>query len=196
MPDRPAAATAEVHVLTAGYIRSPERRVASTVTYVRDGDVHLVVDPGLVATPGAILDPLADLGVAATDVTDVVFSHHHPDHTLNAALFANARFHDHWAIYRGDLWLRPDMPDRDLSPSVRLLATPGHSPQDITTVVGTPDGLVALTHLWWSADGPADDPYATDVAALHAGRARILALADRVIPGHAAPFTPDAHTPR
>jgi hypothetical protein len=26
---------------------------------------------------------------------------HHPDHTVNAALFPNARIHDHWAIYQG-----------------------------------------------------------------------------------------------
>ena len=45
---------------------------------------------------------------------------------------------------------------------MRLLATPGHTPQDITTLVGTADDVVAPTHLWWSARGPADDPYATN----------------------------------
>jgi glyoxylase-like metal-dependent hydrolase (beta-lactamase superfamily II) len=196
MPDRPAAATARLHVLHAGYVRSPERRVASTVTYVHDGDLRLVVDPGLVTRPGAILDPLAELGVRPPEVTDVVFSHHHPDHTINAALFPNARFHDHWATYSGDLWLRPEETDRDLSGSVRLIGTPGHTPQDVTTLVGTPDGLVALTHLWWAADGPPEDPFATDPAALHAGRERILALADLIVPGHGQPFTPAAGTPR
>ena len=46
-----------------------------------------------------ILDPLRELGVDPQAVTDVVFSHHHPDHTLNAALFPNARYHDFWAVY-------------------------------------------------------------------------------------------------
>jgi hypothetical protein len=27
----------------------------------------------------------------------VIFSHHHPDDTLNGALFSLARFHDFWA---------------------------------------------------------------------------------------------------
>jgi hypothetical protein len=47
--------------------------------------------------------PARGLGVAPEDVTDVIFSHHHPDHTLNAALFPNARFHDFMAIYKDDI---------------------------------------------------------------------------------------------
>ena len=44
-----------------------------------------------------------------------------------------------------------------MSPGVTLLETPGHTPQDVTTMVDTADGPVAFTHLWWMADGPADD---------------------------------------
>ena len=102
---------ATVDILFQGYLGRPDHRVASTVALVRDGDVVAVIDPGLVPGPGSILDPLAALGVHPEAVTDVVFSHHHPDHTLNAALFASARFHDHWAIYRGDLWTDRDAGD-------------------------------------------------------------------------------------
>ena len=78
--------------------------VASSVGYVEDGEVRIVIDPGMVPGRSAILDPLTELGVDPASVTDVIFSHHHPDHTLNAALFENARFHDHWAIYQNDQW--------------------------------------------------------------------------------------------
>jgi len=187
------AGTAEVQVLFEGYVGE---HTASTVTLVRDGDLTLVVDPGMVPSPAAILDPLRRLGVDPDDVTDVVFSHHHPDHTLNAALFPAARFHDHWAIYHHDLWTDREAEGAVLSPSVRLIETPGHTPQDVTTLADTADGVVALTHLWWSADGPLEDPYAQDPAALHAGRRRVLAIASLVVPGHGAPFTPTADTPR
>ena len=194
MSDRPAAATASLHVLFDGYVGGT---VASTVTFAADGDVRVVIDPGMVPDPRlAILDPLAALGVAAEEVTDVVLSHHHPDHTLHAALFANARVHDHWAVYKGDLWTSRSAEGVELSPSIRLIETPGHTPQDITTLVETPDGVVACTHLWWSASGPAEDPYATDPAALHAGRRRVLEVAALVVPGHGAPFTPNPQTPR
>ena len=129
-------------------------------------------------------------------VSIVIFSHHHPDHTLNAALFPNARFHDHWAIYQGDSWESRRGEGYELSPSIRLIETPGHSPQDITTLVDTPDGVVAFTHLWWFASGPADDPYASDVAALHRNRERVLRVATLIVPGHGAPFTPGETTPR
>jgi len=192
--DRPPAATARLHVLFGGYVGDT---VASTVTFVADGDVRVVVDPGMVPDPrAAILDPLAALGVAPEEVTDVVLSHHHPDHTLHAALFPGARVHDHWAVYQGDVWTSRAAEGVELSPSIRLIETPGHSPQDITTLVGTADGVVACTHLWWTAAGPAEDPYATDPDALHAGRRRVLEVAALVVPGHGPPFTPGPSTPR
>jgi glyoxylase-like metal-dependent hydrolase (beta-lactamase superfamily II) len=172
-------------------------RVASTVSLLRDGDRRIVVDPGMVPdVAAAILDPLAQLGESAESITDVTLSHHHPDHTLNAGLFPRARVHDHWAWYQADLWVDRPAEGFAVSPSVKLIETPGHSAQDITVLAGTADGIVALTHLWWTADGPAEDPYATDPQALHRGRARVLDVASLVVPGHGAPFVPDERTPR
>jgi glyoxylase-like metal-dependent hydrolase (beta-lactamase superfamily II) len=180
--------TAQITVLNNGYVGN---RVASTVTLIRDDGAVIVVDPGMVASRSSILDPLADAGVSVDDVTDVIFSHHHPDHTLNAALFPNARFHDHWAIYQNDVWDDREADGFQVSPSVRLMATPGHTPEDISTLVDTSDGLVVLTHLWWHSDGPADDPLAEDNDELHVNRDRVLALGPvTIVPGHGAPFTP------
>lgn len=190
--DLPDAATASVEVLVEG--RAGNDSVMSTVSLVRDGETIIVIDPGMVRERRQILDPLAALGVAPDEVTDIVLSHHHPDHTLNAALFPNARVHDHWAIYENDQWISREADGVLITPSVRLIATPGHTPQDITTLVATPEGVVALTHAWWHSGGPAHDPYA-DMAALHASRARILAVASRIVPGHGAPFTWSADTP-
>jgi len=194
----PAAGSATVHVLLAGYARedSDGEHVGSTVTLIQDGNVIVVVDPGLVASRSGLLTELASYGVQPESVTDVVFSHHHPDHTVNAALFPAARIHDHWAIYDGDLWISREADGYQLSPSITLIATPGHTAQDITTLAATPEGVHACTHAWWAADGPADDPLATDPAALPASRARILAVATEIIPGHGPAFRPDASTPR
>ncbi len=180
--------TARLDVLSTGYA---DDRVASTIVLVRDQGATVVVDPGMIADRPTLLRRLEDLGTRAGDVTDVVFSHHHPDHTLNAALFENARFHDHWAIYEDDVWEERAADGWALSPSVRFLATPGHTPQDITTLVETSAGLVACTHLWWSAAGPEIDPLASDQAMLEASRAKLLALSPAlIVPGHGAPFAP------
>jgi glyoxylase-like metal-dependent hydrolase (beta-lactamase superfamily II) len=194
MPDAPAARNARVDILLPG---STGPSVVSTCTLVREGDISIVVDPGLAPSQAAILEPLAGLGLAADAVTDVVVSHHHPDHTLNVALFPSARVHDHWAIYDfTGRWDSLDSEGRELSPSVRLIRTPGHSAEDISTVVGTPDGVVVLTHLWWTDAMPIEDPYAPDPALLHASRARVLEIADRIVPAHGEMFTPSDVTPR
>ncbi len=187
------ALTAEVHILFNGYA---EPGVASTVSFVRDGEQRIIIDPGMVPAQQSILQPLRELGETAEGITDVIFSHHHPDHTLNAALFPNARFHDCWAIYQNDTWQSRPAEGFFVSPSVQLIETPGHTPQDITTLVGTAEGIYAFTHLWWAADGPAEDPLATDLPDLHANRQRVLALASTIVPGHGAPFVPNEQTPR
>jgi glyoxylase-like metal-dependent hydrolase (beta-lactamase superfamily II) len=196
--DFPRPGSATLHVLLAGYARedSDGEHVGSTVTLIQDGNGVIIVDPGLVSSRSALLAALASHGVAPEAVTDVVFSHHHPDHTVNAALFPAARIHDHWAIYDGDLWIGREAEGYAVSLSVRLLATPGHSAEDITTLAATPDGVYACTHAWWAADGPAQDPFAPDPEVLAASRARILAEAKVIIPGHGPAFEPDASTPR
>ena len=191
-PDTVPVMFAILDVLTVGYA---DERVAGTVCLVRDGAAVIVVDPGMVSSRAKILDPLSALGIAPDGVTDVVLSHHHPDHTVNIALFPRARVHDFQATYIDDEWIAHG-PDFDVSPAVRMMATPGHTPQDVTTLVSTAAGPVALTHLWWSATGPVDDPYSLDRAELAASRRRVLDLAPvQIVPGHGAPFAPDTSTP-
>ena len=193
MTDPPRGRSARFDVLLAG---SLEPGVRSTCTLVRDGELVAVVDPGLAPSQASILDPLRALGLGPEAVTDVVLSHHHPDHTVNAALFPNAAIHDHWAVYRGDAWDSRECEGEELSHSVRLWRTPGHSAEDLSTLIGTPQGIAVATHLWWTDAGPADDPYAPDREALRASRVRVLAIADLIIPGHGSPFRPNAATPR
>jgi glyoxylase-like metal-dependent hydrolase (beta-lactamase superfamily II) len=188
------ARSARLDVLVEGYARPP--LVAGTVSLIRDADRVIVVDPGMVADRDLILGPLSELGVRADHVTDIVLSHHHLDHTLNVALFPVVPVHDFQSVISGDVFTRRAADGTQLTASVRLLATPGHTPQDITTLVGTPDDVVALTHLWWTGEGPADDPYATDREELRQQRERVLGLASLVVPGHGAEFRPSPSTPR
>jgi len=196
MPDAPVARTARFDVLLVGSLTSIDGSgVVSTCSLVRDADRLIVVDPGMAARQSDILEPLAARGIRPDAVTDLVLSHHHPDHTLNAALFPLAAVHDHWAIYRGSAWEDSDAEGRRLTDAVGLIRVPGHTAEDIATVIGTADGVAVFTHLWWAATVPVEDPYAEDAAALHASRARVLAFADLIVPGHGAPFVPSESTP-
>ncbi len=175
-----------VDLLHAGYAGD---RVASSVVLVRDGDAVIVADPGMVARRSLILDPLAAHGVRPEAVTHVFISHHHPDHTLNVALFPNAEVVDFWARYKDDLWLDHDGDGYRPSSHSELWLTPGHTEEDATLVVEADDAVYALTHLWWRGDRtPEIDPLAWDQAALERGRSRVLEVAEIVIPGHGGPF--------
>ncbi len=182
-----------VHVLTSGYVGE---RVASTVSMIEATDALIVVDPGMVRSPSVILDPIVRLGYQPEDVTDVIISHHHPDHTINIALFPKARVHDHWAMYENDIWTSRPAEGFEVAAGVTLWETPGHTVQDITTVVDDGEDVVALTHLWWFQSGPSEDPLATDAEALHRGRERVLEIATLIVPGHGESFAPDDSTSR
>jgi len=180
---------ATVHPLHSGYIREEGSRVGSSITLVRDGDFLIVADPGFVRSRSLILDPLEALGVDPEAVTHVFFSHHHPDHTVNAALFPNAEIVDFWARYKDDLWLDNGGDGWNMTPHTQLWLTPGHTEEDASLVIDAEDGTYVLTHLWWKTDRtPEIDPYSPDQAELERQRARVLEVADIVIPGHGEPF--------
>ncbi len=147
--------SARLDVLTAGYVGG---RVASTVVLLRDQDLIAVVDPGMVADRARILEPLAALGVQPEQVTDVIFSHHHPDHTVNAALLRQARIHDFWATYVDDLWdcsARRDRPCWTSSPCRSSLDTGQRSsPTPRRRVDGPPVSRPAAQPLTTSRSEP------------------------------------------
>ena len=189
--------TNTVTVLLEGYVKPIEgrqpmpgvtddgaRHVAGTVALVRGAGVTLVADPGMVAERALILDALKKEGVSAEDVTHIFISHHHPDHTVNIALFPNAQLVDFWATYTGDLW--EDHGDEyAIAPGIRVLQTPGHTEEDASLVVETAQGTYVLTHTWAFPDiTPGDAPLTWDQEALNTSRAKVLQRADWIIPGH------------
>lgn len=194
--DAPIGRSAVYKVLTTGYVGSTGPGVAATVSYVSDAGRHFIFDPGMVASHADILDPLAELGLGPEDITDVVLSHHHPDNTMNVGLFGRARVHDHKVEYQGDQWTNRDAEGYELTPSLRLIRTPGHSHEDITLLAGTDSGVVAFAgDLWWHAEGPAEDPVAPDREVLRASRLRVIAAADLIVPGHGGPFAASGAVP-
>ncbi len=175
----------ELHILCDGYVREgDELRVGSTVGFVRDADALVVIDPGMVAGPASILDPLLALGVAPGDVTDVVISHHHPDHTVNVGLFPAATR----PRLPGDL--RRRSVDRPAGGGVRALAE-----RDVDRDAGThaagphdarEDGRAASSGSRICGGWPTGRPTIrtrTMPAVLHANRERVLGLVSEIVPG-------------
>lgn len=184
---------ATVDVLIAGHVEETQagESVHPTVSLVRDGDLVVVVDPGILSDPALLTGALAERGVGVDDVTHVFVTHHHLDHTRNIGMFPTALVVDVDSVYDGSLWLEHGGDGHHLSDDVYLIETPGHAQECAALVVRTEQGTVVLTHAWWFADmTPEQDPLAWDQDALDRSRARILAIADVVVPGHGPAFRP------
>ncbi len=184
---------ATVDVLIPGHVKDTPagKSVHPTVSLVRDDDLVIVADPGILDDPGLLVDALAEHDLTVHDVTHVFVTHHHVDHTRNIGMFARAVVVDVDSLYDGSLWLGHAGDGHALSDSIRVIETPGHAAECAALVVDTDDGTVVLTHAWWFADmTPVQDPLAWDQAALERSRARILEIADIVVPGHGPAFRP------
>lgn len=108
---------AEAAPILARYgLDGTEFRPDCNVTLVRDGTNTVLFDvgsgPDFMPSAGKLPEALAALGVAADDITHVVFTHAHPDHLwgvlddFDEPLFANAK-HLMGRVER-DYWLDPN----------------------------------------------------------------------------------------
>ena len=195
---------AEVQILVTGYVKEgegPEENIPAfleghgalfvqpSVSLVRDGDILLMVDPGILRDVGSLHRALQSHDLTADDITHVFVTHQHIDHTRNVGLFKNAKVYDYASVYDGEHWGR-HADGFQISPAIRIIQTPGHTDECASLVVQTDDGVVVMTHVWWFSDRtPDQDPLADDQDRLNASRRRILELADKVIPGHGEPFS-------
>lgn len=180
-------------VLLDGYVTEDAdgtQHVRGTVSLVRSGELVMVADPGMLSAGSLIVDELAARGLAVEDVTHVFVSHHHLDHTRNIGLFPHAVVIDSDSTYAGDVWGEHPGDGYEIAEDVVLLQTPGHAAECASLLVRTAEqGTVVYTHAWWHSDRtPEVDPLAVDQAELERSRARILAVADVVVPAHGAPF--------
>ncbi|MCF7698925.1 MBL fold metallo-hydrolase [Loktanella sp. M215] len=89
------------------------------LTLWRDGDRVVLFDagsgPDFMPTAGHVMAAMDALGLAPEDVTDIVFTHGHPDHLwgvlddFDEPLFANAQHH--MGQIEFDYWTDPGLPD-------------------------------------------------------------------------------------
>ena len=162
----------------------------SSVTLIKTERGWIIVDTGQVGDEEEILKALADLGLEKSDIDIIVNTHSHPDHCANNRLFSRAK-----TVYPKDGEL--------IAPGVRVLATPGHSPDSISVLVDAAiqqgDGTTPATRRVVIAGDalPTLGNFQKRVPpAVHYDRAlavasmnKIIEMADMVIPGHERPFS-------
>jgi len=182
---------AQVKILVQGYSNADsvaeigEEKTRPTITLVKDGDVVIIVDPGTLENQQTLIGALAKEGLSIYDVNYVCITHSHIDHYRNIGMFPKAKILEFYGIWDKETvvpWAE------DFSENIKILATPGHDSTSISLVVTTEDGKVAICgDVFWKENypqDPYDDTYADNYDKLIENRAKILEMADWIIPGH------------
>ena len=182
---------ARVKILVQGYTsadnpESGKELTCPTITLVRDKDLVMVVDPGILESQAILAEKLKAEGLSVEDVTHVFITHSHLDHYRNIGMFAAAKTVEYFGV-----WEKNKVDDRPirLTSDIEIIETPGHNYDGLSLLVDTKSGKVAVVgDVFWKESGPDKDPYASDQKKLEQSRQKILALADYIIPGHGPMF--------
>jgi len=187
---------AHVKVLLKGYTSDsdPDSGSSPTITLIKDKDgngkeMNIIVDPGAVKDRKLIIDALKKESLKIGDIDIVCITHSHMDHYINIGMFPNARALDYWGLWHEDKLDEIRAGPRNFSNDISIIRTPGHNYDNITLLVKTKQGVVAICgDMFWREGYPKDDPYASDMPLLRKTREELLKVADFIIPGHGDMF--------
>jgi glyoxylase-like metal-dependent hydrolase (beta-lactamase superfamily II) len=187
---------AEVKILIEGCTNADtvgetgQEKTQPTITLVRDGDLIMVVDPGILESQQVLIDALAKENLTIEDVNVVCITHSHIDHYRNIGMFPNAKTLEYFGLWSNDTvetW------PENFTSNIQILHTPGHDYTCITLFITTrPEsgypGVVAICgDVFWKENypqNPKDDAYASNTDKLQESRQTVLKMADWIIPGH------------
>ncbi len=179
---------AEVKVLIKGYTNADSlkergiEKTCATISLVKDKDITLVVDPGVLESQDLLVEALKKEGLAVEDIDIVCITHSHIDHYRNIGMFPSAKTLEFYG-----LWDKNSVEDwkEDFSEDIKIIKTPGHDKTSITLFIKTHKGIIAICgDVFWKENYPLLDNYADEPLKLKESRKRIIELADYIIPGH------------
>lgn len=185
----------KISVLVEGCAKKEDNswKAFSTVTLIETSSDKIIVDPG--CNREMLLSTLSKRNINIGDITFVVLTHAHLDHTLLAGLFTKAQIitAESFSLYSEDqiMPLNPTI----LGEKIKILKTPGHIHEHISLIVETEKEKVAIVgdlFFWLDNEEQIIDIYKEDQAQcfgvshedLVASRKRIIDLCDTIIPGH------------
>lgn len=183
---------AKVTILVQGFTNadakaaSGQEKTCPTITLVREKDMVMVVDPGVLDDQKILVNALAQEGLTPNDVTIVALTHSHIDHYRNAGMFRNAKTLEFFGVWDGG---KVEDWQENFTPDIQILKTPGHDYSSITLFIKTENGTVAICgDVFWKENSPEFDPYASDPEKLENSRQLVKKMSQWIIPGHGAMF--------
>jgi glyoxylase-like metal-dependent hydrolase (beta-lactamase superfamily II) len=197
----PAPRAREAIVLVRGFVdavKDGRQRAGGTVTLIA-GDPAVIVDTGAPEQRQEILDALAARGVDPASIAWVVNTHGHLDHIGNNNLFLNATFVLDADLARdGEYWTHGfrkhplEIASSNGGQPIVVMLTAGHTDHDLTVIVETASGTVAIVGDLFEYEGDWNDnawrAWSKDPVRQQESRAAVMAIADHIIPGHGDRF--------
>src|ERR1035437_9998916 len=121
--------SAEVKILVKGSTNADRvgetgiERDCPTITLVRDGEIIMVVDPGVLANQHILVDALKKENLTVKDVNVVCVTHSHIDHYRNVGMFPNAKVLECFGLWNGN---RVENWSEKFTTNIQVIRTPGH----------------------------------------------------------------------
>jgi len=188
-----------------------------TITLVRprDRSTSYVVDTGCFGESYEVQKLVEDEGLGLGNIREVIVTHNHPDHAGNVDLFykkANIVMPDSsFYLERpnyfrlgfsneheiGQIYPAGSLAMKDNGLSLSIINTPGHAGQDLSVLVDTRDGRVAVVgDLFWSQEDWEHDSEFLELCVNPEMQRRSRDYVrekirpDAVVPGHGCSFEP------
>lgn len=166
--------------------------LTSSVSLLRDGDTVVLFDTGSATYKNKLLEALEENGLTPEDVTHVLLTHFHLDHTANCNLFMNAEIHANRSFIdhkTGDGFVYRDFDKKPLPLGVKCIATPGHVDDHVSYFFEYEDQIICIAGDAVREDtvreGGAPSYFDKERAELFRNSLRLIfERADIIVPGH------------
>lgn len=192
----------EVHVLQSGYSSvNPDGSMLAngTCTLIIGPSKKVIVDTLSPWDRDVLTNLLQQRDLRPCEITHVICTHGHPDHTGNNNLFTDAEIHIVGnSVYHKDTYSEHQFADgipyeidgRDLY----IHPTPGHTLDSVSVVVNTRKGRVCVAGDLFEKEEDIKDPSvwkeagSEDESQQIKNRCLMLLLSDYIVPGHGPMF--------
>lgn len=157
----------------------------STVTAISGSSGTVIVDTSSYSYRPKLLAGLENAGIAAEDVTAVILTHTHEDHTANLSLFPNAQIFIH-PLEKASFEFIPVSEGDEIFSGVRIMHTPGHTLGSISVLVEKEKCIIAGDAVPTEANLIKNVPpgICADKKKAVTSMQRIISSADYIVPGH------------